>query len=691
MLDCFRGVGVWVVKKILFVLALVMFSSPALADKYAFILGNAAYEELSDLRNTHADAEAYAQAFRDLDYQVTLLLDRDLDEMIDGFDAFLSQIQPGDEVAFVYSGHGWSDGSRNYMAPTDAPVQGSDNKLSRASYVLQDGRSGILDQLRSAGAGMVVAIIDACRDNPFEQKPGTKSASFERGLARIQADAGTYVVFSAGTGQTALDRLPTDPPDQKLSVFTRHLAPLLKPGVNLRQAVQQARSKTAKDAASFSGHQQSPAIYDQVIRNEICLGGACQPIPSAVQAPLRCDALYSAAAEAKACFAYEAYFENCRDHSLAPIADGYLKQFCQVKVVAKVDEEPTKTCSQDAKLCDDDKVCSIAVLNGRWDTSSIKQSHVQEAKKRGLDCGVEIAAKVVKKTCSISSPKICMDIHLCSLATYGSERKFWQESYPTAIAEAKKRGLDCGVEIAAKVVKKTCSISSPKICMDIHLCSLATYGSERKFWQESYPTAIAEAKKRGLTCGASEIRSKKVFDKKDKTAVKYLQIKLNSIGCASGYPDGVWGRQTQAAVNLFAKTAGLPAVDSNVISQKYLNALTIAKQGFCPKLKPLKINTNLTGRWAFEVSCGNRTVKGRAQFTLANNNEKKKRYDVSYTNELKEKRQAILNLENGFFDINFSYVNGRLNLVFGGRVSKNMRTLQSNENNSGCVFQARRY
>jgi hypothetical protein len=634
MLDCFRGVGVWVVKKILFVLALVMFSSPALADKYAFILGNAAYEELSDLRNTHADAEAYAQAFRDLDYQVTLLLDRDLDEMIDGFDAFLSQIQPGDEVAFVYSGHGWSDGSRNYMAPTDAPVQGSDNKLSRASYVLQDGRSGILDQLRSAGAGMVVAIIDACRDNPFEQKPGTKSASFERGLARIQADAGTYVVFSAGTGQTALDRLPTDPLDQKLSVFTRHLAPLLKPGVNLRQAVQQARSKTAKDAASFSGHQQSPAIYDQVIRNEICLGGACQPIPSAVQAPLRCDALYSAAAEAKACFAYEAYFENCRDHSLAPIADGYLKQFCQVKVVAKVDEEPTKTCSQDAKLCDDDKVCSIAVLNGRWDTSSIKQSHVQEAKKRGLDCGVEIAAKVVKKTCSISSPKICTDIHLCSLATYGSERKFWQESYPTAIAEAKKRGL---------------------------------------------------------TCGASEIPSKKVFDKKDKTAVKYLQIKLNSIGCASGYPDGVWGRQTQAAVNLFAKTAGLPAVDSNVISQKYLNALTIAKQGFCPKLKPLKINTNLTGRWAFEVSCGNRTVKGRAQFTLANNNEKKKRYDVSYTNELKEKRQAILNLENGFFDINFSYVNGRLNLVFGGRVSKNMLTLQSNENNSGCVFQARRY
>jgi len=374
-------------------------------------------------------------------------------------------------------------------------------------------------------------------------------------------------VFSAGTGQTALDRLPTDPLDQKLSVFTRHLAPLLKPGVNLRQAVQQARSKTAKDAASFSGHQQSPAIYDQVIRNEICLGGACQPIPSAVQAPLRCDALYSAAAEAKACFAYEAYFENCRDHSLAPIADGYLKQFCQVKVVAKVDEEPTKTCSQDAKLCDDDKVCSIAVLNGRWDTSSIKQSHVQEAKKRGLDCGVEIAAKVVKKTCSISSPKICTDIHLCSLATYGSERKFWQESYPTAIAEAKKRGL---------------------------------------------------------TCGASEIPSKKVFDKKDKTAVKYLQIKLNSIGCASGYPDGVWGRQTQAAVNLFAKTAGLPAVDSNVISQKYLNALTIAKQGFCPKLKPLKINTNLTGRWAFEVSCGNRTVKGRAQFTLANNNEKKK-------------------------------------------------------------------
>ena len=280
-------------------------------------------------------------------------------------------------------------------------------------------------------------------------------------------------------------------------------------------------------------------MFAAEIRNEICLGGMCQSVPTVAQVPSRCDALYSAAAEAKACFAYEAYFESCRDHSLAPIADGYLKQFCQVEVVAEVDEEPTETCSQDAKLCDDEQICSWATSNGLWDTSSNKQLHNQEAKNRGLECGVE-------------SP--------------------------------------------AKVDKKTCSISSPKICTDIHLCSLATHGSQKKFWQEGYPTAIAEAKNRGLTCGVSETSPKKVFDKNDKIEVKKLQKKLNSIGCTSGYPDGVWGRKTQAAVNRFSKTAGLPAAGSNIVSREFTSALFNAKQGFCPKPK-------LSSNWIVKQVC----------------------------------------------------------------------------------------
>jgi len=116
-----------------------------------------------------------------------------------------------------------------------------------------------------------------------------------------------------------------------------------------------------------------------------------------------CDALYSAASEAKACFAYEAYFKSCRDHTLAPIADGYIKEFCQVQGVVEAEEAPEKTeatqipstafqrCSNDLSGCSEDDLCKTATYiraskGPTWlgDTNN----SVKEAKKRGLSCGV---------------------------------------------------------------------------------------------------------------------------------------------------------------------------------------------------------------------------------------------------------------------------------------------------------------
>ncbi|MCH2096241.1 MAG: caspase family protein [Rhodobacteraceae bacterium] len=84
-----------------------------LARQHALIVCNAAYDPLWDLANTHQDADAYALAFRQMGYAVSQVQDQDLDSLADRFDAFLATIGPGDEVAFVYSGHGWSDGSWN--------------------------------------------------------------------------------------------------------------------------------------------------------------------------------------------------------------------------------------------------------------------------------------------------------------------------------------------------------------------------------------------------------------------------------------------------------------------------------------------------------------------------------------------------------------------------------------------------
>ncbi|MGV8953071.1 MAG: caspase family protein [Cypionkella sp.] len=257
-------------------LALICGAATAQA-RLALIIGNAAYQDLPDLQNTIDDAEAYRDTFSKLGYQVSFYHDLDLDAFSEAVDQFTTSIAAGDTVVVVYTGHGWSDGRENFLIPTDAPISGSETKLRGASFPLRDGQNGLLDLIDAAGAGLSVAIIDACRNNPFAAKPGTRSVGYSRGLAPVSAPNGSFVIFSAGEGQEALDRLPDDPPDQKLSVFTRNLAPLLQSGAFLEDAIAEAQLETATMAATVDGHLQHPAYYDQTL-GKTCLSGQCQDL-----------------------------------------------------------------------------------------------------------------------------------------------------------------------------------------------------------------------------------------------------------------------------------------------------------------------------------------------------------------------------------------------------------------------------
>lgn len=317
-------------RSIVAALCLCLAGLPASADKLAFVLGNADYAELDDLQNTHTDAEAYAGVFKTLGYDVAYHEDLTLDATEAAFETFLDRLVPGDEVIFVYSGHGWSDGSTNYLIPTDAPRQGRDRQLKRASLALRNGFNGVLDEFEAAGAALTVAIIDACRDNPFAATPGTRSAAIKRGLAPVKAATGTFVIYSAGEGQQALDRLPDDPTGPQLSVFTRTFLPHLESGVALERAISNAQVETAALARKVNGHLQHPAYYDQTL-GDTCLAGACRATPVAAPAPpSQCDALFERASTTEACYAYEAYAETCTAHPMAPVAKSFIDRRCSI-------------------------------------------------------------------------------------------------------------------------------------------------------------------------------------------------------------------------------------------------------------------------------------------------------------------------------------------------------------------------
>lgn len=261
---------------------LLLLALPGQARNLAFVVGNDAYLNVPPLQKARSDADGYASFFADKGFEVYAHTDLDQRGMVVAFATFLDAIQPGDTVVFAYSGHGWSNGTENFLLPTDIRITGSQTLIEKESFVLKNGVNGILDEVAARGAKLTVAIIDACRDNPFKSADGTRSIGLARGLVPVQAPVGTFIAFSAGAGQTALDRL-SDDDSAPYSVFTRSFLQELGKPQDLQTAFK-ATQQSVNNLARTVGHAQRPAYYDEVI-GSACLTGACDPVAVPVAQP----------------------------------------------------------------------------------------------------------------------------------------------------------------------------------------------------------------------------------------------------------------------------------------------------------------------------------------------------------------------------------------------------------------------
>jgi hypothetical protein len=227
-----------------------------MANRKALVIGNDTYKSVTKLLNAREDAKAIASNLTAVGYKVTLYLDLNEKEMKAALRTFSSQVQGGDEVMFFFAGHGVQLGATNYLLPTDI---GGESEAQVKDEAIQLQR--VLDDMTEKKAKFTLAMIDACRDNPFKSMGRNIGG---RGLAPTTAATGQMVVFSAGSGQQALDRLgSTD--KNKNGVFTRtFLKEMQKSGVSIDRIVKNVRNEVAELAKTI-GHEQVPAIYDQVL------------------------------------------------------------------------------------------------------------------------------------------------------------------------------------------------------------------------------------------------------------------------------------------------------------------------------------------------------------------------------------------------------------------------------------------
>jgi uncharacterized caspase-like protein len=241
------------------------------ANRVAFVVGIDAYDNLlaqQQLKKAVNDAHAVSAALESVGYQVVAADNVDRRGFNEHWQRFLNRIEPGDEVAFFFAGHAIEIAGQNYLLTKDVPTPQS----GEASFVKNESVSvsQLLSDLDEERQRVSLVILDACRNNPFAAD-GTRSVGGARGLARVEAPEGIFVLYSAGAGQTALDRL-SDSDDNANSIFTRSLVPLIRtPGLPLQEVALRVRERVV-ELANGAGHKQTPAYYDQVI-GRFCVAG----------------------------------------------------------------------------------------------------------------------------------------------------------------------------------------------------------------------------------------------------------------------------------------------------------------------------------------------------------------------------------------------------------------------------------
>ncbi len=225
--------------------------------RVALVIGNDAYQHIPKLENAVNDADSMSKELRDVGFEVLRHSNLDRRSMNVAIRDFEKRIAGGGVGVFFFAGHGvQTKAGGNLLLPVDVPLPSDEKLLTNDAVVLAD----VLEDLKNAKARFALAIIDACRDNPLA-KAGVRNIGGTRGLAPVQAE-GTMVIFSAGAGQQALDKI--SPEDKaKNSLFTREfIAGMREPNVPVDRMVKAVQRRVQEKAQSV-GHTQRPAIYNE--------------------------------------------------------------------------------------------------------------------------------------------------------------------------------------------------------------------------------------------------------------------------------------------------------------------------------------------------------------------------------------------------------------------------------------------
>jgi len=207
--------------------------------RIALVVGNSNYKT-RPLRNPRNDADDISRTLRSSGFEVIDLRDGTLNQMRASVRQFGDRLINNDVGLVYYSGHGVEVKGRNYFIPVNADIMREDEIADQGLDV-----SLILEKMNTAGKGVNILIVDACRDDPF----GRSFRSSSRGLAQMDAPRGTIIAYATSPGKVAADG------DRRNSPYTKNLVKAMQqPNKPIEQVFKEVRRAVQEETKN----QQTP-------------------------------------------------------------------------------------------------------------------------------------------------------------------------------------------------------------------------------------------------------------------------------------------------------------------------------------------------------------------------------------------------------------------------------------------------
>lgn len=277
-------------------------------QRVALVIGNGKYRTTAPLQNPPNDARLIGETLASLGFQIVgdgPLLDADRATMERAIRTFGKKLRGGAVGLFYYAGHGVQVDGENFLVPVSASIEDpADVKYELISV------GYVLDEMRNAGNRLNIVILDACRNNPF----GARALrGYTRGLAVMQAPAGTIISYATQPGATAADG------SERNSPFSTALAASIrKSGIGVFETF----NEVGLAVKSATGGQQQPWFDTSPIEGNFQF----RPAAATVAAPTLASASRPAAV-ADASADERAFWESVRDSRSSAELKAYLTRY----------------------------------------------------------------------------------------------------------------------------------------------------------------------------------------------------------------------------------------------------------------------------------------------------------------------------------------------------------------------------